>query len=148
APVSECQARNHQVVHKDGRKLDYRELVAAAAKLPAPKKEEIQFKSPANYRYIGKELPTIDVADLCNGKGIFGIDATMPDMVYASIARSPVYGGTLKSYDDQQTRAVKGVQQTIVLPPLKPPYGFKPLGGVAVIANSTWAAMQGRAKLK
>ncbi len=147
-PVAECRAGNHQIVHKDGRKLDYGELVATAAKLPAPKKEEIQFKSPANYRYIGKELPTIDVADLCNGKGIFGIDATMPDMVYASIARSPVYGGTLKSYDDQQTRAVKGVQQTIVLPPLKPPYGFKPLGGVAVIANSTWAAMQGRAKLK
>jgi isoquinoline 1-oxidoreductase beta subunit len=147
-PVTECRARNHQVLHSDGRKLDYGELVGAAAKLAAPKKEYLQFKSPADYRYIGKELPTIDVGDLCNGKGTFGIDATMPEMVYASIARSPVYGGTLKSYDDKEARAVKGVQHTFVLPPLKPPYGFKPLGGVAVIANSTWAAMQGRAKLK
>src|SRR5262249_15940007 len=62
--------------------------------------------------------------------------------------RSPVYGGKLKNFDDKEARAIKGVRQTVVLPPLTPPYGFKPLGGVAVIADNTWAAMQGREKLK
>ncbi len=147
-PVSECKALNHQVVHSGGRRLDYGELAADAAKLSAPKPEELKFKSPADYRYVGKALPTIDVADLCSGKGVFGIDATMPGMVHAAIERSPVFGGTLKSYDAQDARAVNGVQQIVVLPPLEPPYGFKPLGGIAVIANSTWAAQQGRAKLK
>jgi isoquinoline 1-oxidoreductase beta subunit len=72
----------------------------------------------------------------------------MPGMVHASIERAPVFGGKLKSYDDKETRAVKGVQQTVVLPSLTPPYQFKPLGGVAVIANNTWAALKGREKLK
>ncbi len=147
-PASECKAKNHQVVHTSGKKLGYGELAALAAKQAVPKKEELKFKAPAEYRYIGKELPTIDVADICAGKGTFGIDAKMPGMVYASIERSPVYGGKLKSVDDKEARAVKGVLQTVVLPPLTPPYQFKPLGGVAVIANSTWAAVKGREKLK
>ncbi len=147
-PASECKAKNHQVVHTSGKKLGYGELAALAAKQAVPKKEELKFKAPAEYRYIGKELPTIDVADICAGKGTFGIDAKMPGMVYASIERSPVYGGKLKSFDDKEARAVKGVLQTVVLPPLTPPYQFKPLGGVAVIASSTWAAVKGREKLK
>ncbi|HMV48487.1 MAG TPA: molybdopterin-dependent oxidoreductase, partial [Blastocatellia bacterium] len=150
-PPSECKAQNHQVVHTSGKKLGYGELAPLAAKQPAPKKEEmdgLKFKSPEEFRYIGKPLPTVDVADICAGKGTFGIDAKMPGMVHASIERSPVYGGKMKSFDDKETRAVKGVQQTVVLPPLVPPYGFKPLGGVAVIANSTWAAKKGREKLK
>src|SRR6185369_9336578 len=85
---------------------------------------------------------------ICTGKAVYGIDARMPGMVYASIARSPVLGGTLASYDDAEARTVKGVQQTVVLPPAKPPYAFQALGGVAVVADSTWAAMQGRQKLK
>jgi isoquinoline 1-oxidoreductase beta subunit len=72
----------------------------------------------------------------------------MPGMVYASIERSPVLGGKLKSYDDQEARKVPGVQQTVVIEGFKPPHGFKALGGVAVIADNTWAAMQGREKLK
>jgi len=147
-PNAECKAQKHQVVHSSGRKLGYGELAAEAAKLTAPKKEDLKFKSPAEYRYIGKDLPTIDIADICAGKGVFGIDAQMPGMLHASIERSPVYGGTLKSFDDKDARSVKGVRQTVVLPPLKPPYGFKPLGGVAVIAENTWAAMKGREKLK
>lgn len=147
-PVGECKAQNHQVVHSSGKKLGYGELAADAAKLTAPKKEELKFKSPAEFRYIGKSLPTVDVAGIVAGKGIFGIDAKMPGMVHASIERSPVYGGKLKSFDDKEARAVKGVRQTVVIPPLAPPYGFKPLGGVAVIADSTWAAKKGREKLK
>jgi isoquinoline 1-oxidoreductase beta subunit len=148
-PVAECKAQNHQVVHAgSGRKLGYGELAASAAKQPAPKKEELKFKSPAEYRYIGKDTPTVDRDDICAGRGTFGIDASMPGMVYASIARSPVLGGKLRGYDDQEARKVRGVQKVVELPGFKPPHGFQALGGVAVIADNTWAAMKGRDKLK
>jgi isoquinoline 1-oxidoreductase beta subunit len=148
-PVAECRAQNHQVAHAaSGRKLGYGELAALAAKQSVPKKEELKFKSPAEYRYVGKDTPIVDREDLCSGRGIFGIDARMPGMVYASIERSPVLGGKLKSYDDQEARKVPGVQQTVVIEGFKPPHGFKALGGVAVIADNTWSAMQGREKLK
>src|SRR5262249_38680898 len=78
-PIAECKAQNHQVLHAgSGRKIGYGELAASAAKQPVPKKEELTFKSPAEYRYIGKELPTIDRDDICAGRGTFGIDAKMP----------------------------------------------------------------------
>jgi len=148
-PVSECKAQNHQVVHTSSqRKLGYGALAQLAAKQPVPKKEELKFKSPAEYRYVGKDIPIVDRDDICAGKGAFGIDAQMPGMVYASIERSPVLGGKLKSYDDQEARKVRGVEQTVVLPGFKPPHAFQALGGVAVIANNTWAAMKGREKLK
>ena len=147
-PAAECKAQNHFVIHTSGKKLGYGELAAAAAKLTAPKKEELKLKTPAEFRYIGKDLPTVDLSDIVTGKGTFGIDARMPGMVHAMIERSPVYGGKLKSVDDKEALAVKGVQKVVTLPALTPPYGFKPLGGVAVIANSTWAAKKGREKLK
>ncbi len=147
--ASECKANNHFVVHaKSKKKLGFGELAALAKQQPVPKKAELTFKSPAEYRYVGKELPTLDRDNLTNGKGMFGIDAKMPGMVYASIERSPIFGGKLKTFDDKDAKAVKGVLQTVTIPDLKVPTMFQPLGGVAVIANSTWAAAKGREKLK
>ncbi len=148
-PAAECKAQNHFVVHaKTNKKIGFGELATLAKQQPVPKKEELTFKSSADYRYVGKELPTLDRDSLTNGTGIFGIDAKMPGMVYASIERSPVFGGKLKSFDDKDAKAVKGVTQTVTIPDLKGPTMFQPLGGVAVIANSTWAAAKGREKLK
>ena len=148
-PAEECKAQNHQVVHaSSNRKLGYGELASLAAQQPVPKKEELKYKPASEYRYIGKDFPTVDRDDICAGRGTFGIDARMPGMVYASIERSPVFGGTLKSFDDQEAKKVPGVQQTVVIPGFKPPHGFQPLGGVAVIANNTWSAMKGREALK
>ena len=148
-PVSECKAQNHFIVHtKSKKKLGFGALAELAKQQPIPKKEELTFKSPADYRYIGKPLPTLDRDNLTNGKGMFGIDAKMPGMVYASIERSPVFGGKLKKFDDKDAKAVKGVLQTVTIPDLQGPTMFQPLGGVAVIANSTWAAAKGRGKLK
>jgi isoquinoline 1-oxidoreductase beta subunit len=149
-PAAECKVQNHQVVHTgSGRKLAFGELAAAAAKQPAPKKEELKFKSPAEHRYIGKPMATIDCEDISAGRGTFGIDATMPGMVYAVIARSPVFGGKLKSVDDQETRKVRGVRKTVQIPAFKgPAHQFQALGGVAVIADNTWAALKGREALK
>src|SRR5215831_8653333 len=122
-PVSACQARQHQVVHTaSGRRLGYGDLVTRAAQQPVPKRDELRFKAPAEFRYIGKGGPMVDLDDICTGRATYGIDAQMPGMVYAAIARSPVLGGTLKAYDDQDTRQVRGVQQTVVLPAAHPPY--------------------------
>ncbi|HBY36799.1 MAG TPA: twin-arginine translocation pathway signal protein [Delftia acidovorans] len=148
-PAAECRAQQHQVTHAaSGRSLGYGALATLAAQQPMPKKAELRFKTPEEFRYIGKGVPIVDFDAMCTGKAVYGIDAQMPGMVYASIERSPVLGGTLKAFDDQETRQVRGVQQTVVIDAAKPPYGFQALGGVAVIADNTWAAMQGRQKLK
>jgi isoquinoline 1-oxidoreductase beta subunit len=146
---AECKGRNETVIHlPSGKKIAYAELITLAASQAVPKPTELTFKAPSEYRYIGKALPIVDLNDICTGKAVFGIDAKMPGMVYASIERSPVMGGKLAHVSDQDALSVKGVSKVLTIEPLKPPYGFQALGGVAVIADNTWAAMQGRKKLK
>src|SRR5581483_3237914 len=82
------------------------------------------------------------------GKAVFGMDTKMPGMVYASIEHPPVLGQKIKSYDDKAALQIKGVKQTVAIDTFKPPHLFQPLGGVAVIADNTWAAFQGRQALK
>ena len=145
---SDCTTELHAVVHSaTGRRLGYGELAKAASRLPVPKKEELQFKPKSAWRYIGKGMSSIDLADLCTGKAVYGIDAHVDGMVYASVEHPPVFGGKVKSYDSQGPLQVPGVRQTIPIDPFKPPCGFQPLGGIAVIADNTWAAFQGRKKL-
>jgi len=147
-PVSECQSDLHVIVHRaSNRKAGYGQLAAAAAALPVPKKEELQFKPKSAWRYIGKGASIYDLADICTGKAGYGMDARLEGMVYASIEHPPVLGGKVKSYDEKAPLQVKGVKQTIPIKPFTPPHHFQPLGGVAVIADNTWAAFQGRKKL-
>jgi isoquinoline 1-oxidoreductase beta subunit len=152
-PVSECTAVNGGVNHMasstgPARKISYGDLVELAAQQPVPKPETLKFKSLTEYRYIGKGVPVTDLDDFVSGHGIYGMDAKMPGMVYASIEHPPVVGGEVKSVDDSEALKVKGVTQTVQIEKYKGTYQFQPLGGVAVIANNTWAAMQGRKKLK
>jgi isoquinoline 1-oxidoreductase beta subunit len=147
-PISECETGLHEVIHvPTRRKIAYGDLVLAASKLPAPEKKDLQFKSRATWRYIGKDASLYDLEDICRGKAIYGTDARLDGMVYASIERPPVLGGRVRSYTDQEALRVPGVQQTVLLEPFKPPHGLQPLGGVAVIADNTWAAFRGRGKL-
>ncbi|HKV40530.1 MAG TPA: molybdopterin cofactor-binding domain-containing protein, partial [Blastocatellia bacterium] len=147
-PVTECEAVLHTVVHRrTGRKLGYGELAGPASKLPVPAKDTLQFKPKSAWRYIGKDTASYDLENLCTGKATFGMDARVDGMVYAAIARSPVLGGKVQSFDDKGALAVKGVKQIVTIDPFKPPHGFQALGGVAVIADNTWAAFQGRKKL-
>jgi len=149
-PVEECKAQLHLVVHaKSGKKLGYGALAKAASTMPVPDAGQLKLKTAAEYRYVGKDnFPTVDRDDLCAGRGTFGIDAKVPGMVYASIERSPVFGGKLKNFDDAEAKQVKGVLRTATIDAFKPPHVFQALGGVAVLADNTWAAMQGRKKLK
>jgi isoquinoline 1-oxidoreductase beta subunit len=148
-PARDCETVLHAVVHKpSGRKLGYGELAAAAAKLPIPPAGQVTLKSNGTWRYIGKGMPSYDLAALCTGRAIYGMDARMEGMVYAAIAHPPVLGGKVKSHDGSEALRVKGVRQVVEIAPFKPPAAFQPLGGVAVIADNTWAAFQGRQKLK
>jgi len=146
---ADCATEPHVVIHRpSGRRLAYGDLAARAAKLPVPKKEQLQLKSNNQWRYIGKGMPSYDLADLCTGKALYGMDARMDNMVYASIEHPPVLGGKVQSYDNSEALKVAGVRQTIAIDPFKPPPAFQPLGGIAVIADNTWSAFQGRKKLK
>ena len=149
-PESQCVADPVHVVSdkNSSRKLGYGDLAALAAKQPVPKKEELQFKSPQQWRYIGKPAPGYDVTDVCSGKPLFGMDVRVDGMLYAAIAHPPVLGGKVKSVDDAATLKVIGVKKTIPIDPFKPPHAFQPLGGVAVIADNTFAAFKGRKQLK
>jgi isoquinoline 1-oxidoreductase beta subunit len=148
-PAAECKAINHEVVHTPtGRKAGFGELTTAAVRQPLPHPEDIHLRPASEFRYIGKGVPSVDLNNICTGKAVYGFDAHLPGMVYASIERSPVLGGKLKGFDDSETKKVAGVLETLTIDSAQPPYGFQALGGVAVIAENTWAASQGRKKLK
>jgi len=148
-PESECSTDLHAVVHKaSGKKLGYGELASAAAKISVPKKEELKLKAKSEWRYIGKGTSSYDLKDMVTGKAGYGIDGRLDGMLYANVAHPPVLGSTVKSVDDSAALAVKGVKKTKVLDTFKGPVMFQALGGVAVIADNTWAAIEGKKKLK
>src|SRR5881296_2092723 len=148
-PAVDCATELHSVVHKpSGKKLGYGALAAAAAKLEVPKKEDVKLKVRSEWRYIGKGTASYDLKDMCTGKATYGQDTHMEGMLYASVAHPPVFGSSVKSVDDKAALSVAGVKQTVTIDAFKPPIGFQALGGVAVLADNTWAAMQGRKKLK
>jgi isoquinoline 1-oxidoreductase beta subunit len=147
-PAAECETDLHVVVHRStNRRAGYGELAGAAAKLPVPRREELKFKPKSAWRYIGKGEVSYDLEALVTGKAIYGMDARVDGMVYASVEHPPVLGGKVKSYDDKEALKVAGVRQTVPMDPFQPPPAFQPLGGIAVIADNTWAAFQGRKKL-
>jgi len=148
-PAAECATELHQVVHKaTGKKVGYGELASPAGKLEVPKKEEVKLKPRSEWRYIGKGTASYDLKDMCTGKATYGQDTRMEGMLYASVTHPPVFGSSVKSVDDKAALGVAGVKQTATIEAFKPPIGFQALGGVAALADNTWAAMQGRKKLK
>jgi isoquinoline 1-oxidoreductase beta subunit len=149
-PVSEVQAKNHEVVHtKSGRKIGYGQLAAAAAKQQVPTRDQVKLKDPSQFRYIGKgNLKLLDGPNIVNGKAMYGQDVRLPGMLYAVVARPPVYLGKVASVDASATMKVPGVVKVVQIEPSAPPANFNPLGGVAVVAKNTWAAIKGREALK
>jgi len=141
----ECRAENHFVLHpSSGKKLAYGDLVAKAALLDIP--ENVSLKNPKDFKYIGKSLPSVDVLDFVQGKAKYGIDIRLPGMKFATIARCPVTFGTVKSFKSDAALGVRGVLKVIEIPKINRPYG--PLGGVAVIAANTYAAILGKELLE
>src|SRR6202011_1294951 len=148
-PAAECSTELHTVVHKkSGKKVGYGSLAEAASKLEVPKKEELKLKPRSEWRYIGKDAASYDLKDLCTGKGVYGQDTRKEGMLYATVMHPPVLGSSPKSIDNKATLAVAGVKQTETIDTFKPPVVYQALGGVAVLADNTWSAMQGKKKLK
>lgn len=147
-PAIEVKASNHEVVHaKSGRKLGYGALAKAASSLTVP--ASIKLKDPADFRYIGKgNVGIVDGFDITTGRAQYGIDTRLDGMLYAVVARPPVYAGKVKSYDASETMKVPGVVKVVPIEGTPPPSEFMPVGGVGVIAKNTWAAIKGREALK
>ena len=149
-PASEVEAKNHEVVHaKTGRRAGYGSLAKDAAAQAVPARDAVRLKDPSKFRYIGKgQLKLLDAPDMVSGKAQYGIDTRLPGMLYAVVARPPVYGGKAVSYDATETLKVPGVLKVVEIDPSPAPAQFNPVGGIAVVGRNTWAAIQGRKALK
>lgn len=144
-----CVAADHQVTHsKSKRRIGFGELVSAAIELPVPKPEQLVLRPVVELRNVARpDLPVLDGPAYVTGTALFGADITLPDLRIAVIARPPVVGGKVERYDAEAALAIPGVERVIEMPAPTKPWMFQPWGGVAVIATSTWAALQGRAAL-
>jgi len=116
------------------RKLTYGQLAEAAAKLTPP--AEVTLKDPKTFKLIGKPVKRLDTSEKINGKAVFGLDVKMPGMLTAVVARPPIFGATMKSFDDSRARTMPGVRKIAAVP-----------SGVAVIADSFWQAKMAREAL-
>ena len=153
---TECHAENSTIVHAaTGSHFRYGELVEIASKLPVPPLDKVSLKDRASFRFIGKCMPRVDTPAKVDGSAIFGIDVCVPEMLYAVIARCPSFGGDLASYDDASAKRQPGVRAVFKVSPIgftnvAPDVGrnINVAAGVAVVADSTWAAIQGRNALK
>ena len=143
-PATECYAEKAQVMHKPtGKVLKYGELVEIASKLDVPKNPTL--KDPKDFKLLGKSIKRQDIPLKVTGKAIFGIDAEIPNMVYASIEHCAVFGAKLKNFDKTATMKIAGVEQVVEVERV---FGVYKSTGVAVIAKNYWAALKGRKALK
>jgi isoquinoline 1-oxidoreductase beta subunit len=148
-PVADVLTGAHEVTHAaSGRKLGFGALVAAARALPVPAKERVTLKPLSSLPRLGKKVPFADGVAMTTGRAVYGFDASLPGMKIAVVARPPVYGGTVATVSSAKAEAIPGVEKIVRLPDATLPNGFKPLGGVAVVARNTHAALQGRAALE
>ncbi len=149
-PAQEVRAVLHAVEHlPSGRRLGYGELAAEALRQPVLAPEQLRLKAPPEFLYIGKEaVRPYDTRDIVTGRAVYGIDVSMPDMLCAVMARPPVLGSRAAQVDADAARKVPGVLDVVQLDGYPGAPLFHPLGGVAVVARNTWAAMRGRAALK
>ena len=138
------KTENHYVVNTtNNKKAFYGDLIKEAAAVTIP--ENPTLKDPKDFKYIGKGLKSIDGAGFASGKPKYGMDIRLDNMKFAAIVRCPVTFGTVKSFDKTKALAVAGVTDVVEIPRIAKPFGA--LGGVAVIADNTWAAFKGKEAL-
>jgi isoquinoline 1-oxidoreductase beta subunit len=149
-PATDVKAVSHEVVHAaSNRRLGFGDLAADAAKEAVPNVEGLKLKDPKSFRYLGKgEVSIVDLRDITIGAAQYGGDVRLPGVKYAVIARPPVTGGKLVSFDSTDAMKVSGVEKVMEMQGWPWPSKFQPLGGVAVIARNTGAAIKGRDALK
>ena len=142
-----CVAKNGGVLHGSRNNfLTYGELANEAAKLPIPNLNTVSLKNSDDFTIVGRGQPRFEGALKTNGKAKFGIDSRVSGMQYAVVARCPVFGAKLKSFDAAKAKSVAGVRDVFAIDPVTT--GAFSAGGVAVVADNSWAAMEGRKALK
>jgi len=113
-PESACYAASGKVIHRDsGRNLTFGQLAEKAGTMPVPK--DVALKKPGEFKLVGKSIPRVDTPSKVNGKAVFGIDVSVPDMLIATVVHCPVFGGKPVSVDASQAKAVKGVRDVVQL---------------------------------
>lgn len=145
-PASECRAENAAVLHTSGKSLKYGQLVAKAAALPVPAKEQVKLKDPKDFKLLGKRVPQVDSRNIATGRPLFGIDMKLPGMVYAIYEKCPAFGGKVVSANLDHIKTLPGVKDAFILEGNGKVKELVP--GVAIIADSTWAAFSARRQLK
>lgn len=144
---SSCKASNHFVINTlTKEQIFFGDLVEKASKIAVPLEETLTLKAKKDFKYIGKALKSIDLKDFTHGTATYGIDVRIPNMKFAAIARCPATFGTVKSFEKSKTMNTAGVENVVSLDRIERPFGM--LGGIAVIANNTWAAFQGKNALE
>jgi isoquinoline 1-oxidoreductase beta subunit len=149
-PETDCKAENHFIINtQNNDTIFFGDLVDEAAKVAIPAAESIKLKKVEDFKFIGKTLKSVDLKDFTHGTANYGMDIRIPNMKFAAIARCPVTFGTVKSVDKTAAEKTAGVEKIIEIERIVPPTGqfFGALGGVAVIANNTWSAFQGKLNL-
>lgn len=145
-PRESCHVKQGVVEHgARKRHYTYGELVETAATLPIPDLKTVALKNSNTFDLIGKSIPRRDIPAKVNGSAIFGLDVRIPGMLRAVIARSPYYGGKVKSFDAAKAKAVPGVVQVVEIA-ANPRAHTR--NGIAVVAQNTWAAIKGRDALQ
>ena len=152
-PENECYASKGRVYHRaTDRSMGYGELASAAASMPVPDLKTLKLKDNKDYKIIGQWTPGVDVPDITVGKAQFGIDFTMPGMVFAAFQKCPVLGGKVASANIDEIKALPGIKDAFVIDSLVKPgpvVDGEPgrEGGVAIVAETWWAAQSARKKL-
>jgi isoquinoline 1-oxidoreductase subunit beta len=142
---TECLTRDGSVFRKDGAlSINYGELISEASRLPIPAPGSVPLKPASSFHIVGKSLPRADIPAKINGSAQFGIDTRVPGILFACIQRCPTFGGRVKSFNANAAQKIPGVQKIFGIPPIPQCHAA---GGVAVVATSTWSAMQGRKAL-
>src|SRR6267378_308062 len=142
-----CKAQDGGILHGARKNfLTYGELVSDAAKLPAPDFNTVPLKNPNDFTIVGHDTRRFEGRDKATGAAIFGLDSRVPGMLFAVIASCPVFGGKVKSFDATKTKTVPGVREVFAIDPVG--QGAFTAGGVAVLADNSWAAIQGRKALQ
>jgi isoquinoline 1-oxidoreductase beta subunit len=146
-PASECETAAGVVHHRaSGRSLGYGELTERAASVPPPDLETVPLKDPERFRIIGTRVPGVDNETIVTGTPLFGIDFTLPDMLYAVFEKCPVFGGRVASANLDEVRGASGVRHAFVVEGGDDLRGL--LGGVAIVADTWWAANSARRQLR
>ena len=142
-----CRAEKGFIVHGPRRRrLAYGELVEAASKLPIPDFNKVPLKNPDDFHIVGQSIARTDIPSKVDGSARFGIDVRVPGLLYAVVARCPTFGGKAARFDATKAKAIAGVRHVLEIPAVGA--GAHTAGGIAVVADSTWAAMQGRQALQ